>query len=47
MPLFLARHGERLDYDQLKKGVVWVNDAARPWDPPLTPAGEERDTRGE
>ena len=42
MPLFLARHGERLDYDQLKKGVVWANDAARPWDPPLTPAGEEQ-----
>ena len=42
MPLFLARHGERLDYDQLKKGIVWSHTAERPWDPPLTQTGEKQ-----
>lgn len=34
-----ARHGEREDYAKIMKGENWVQDAERPWDPPLSSLG--------
>ena len=42
MALFLARHGQRHDYEQKRQGVNWTATAERPWDPPLTAHGEEQ-----
>ena len=42
MALFLSRHGERHDYEQKKQGTNWTATAERPWDPPLTPHGEQQ-----
>ena len=42
MAVFLARHGERHDYELKKQGVNWTSTAERPWDPPLTANGERQ-----
>ena len=44
MAIFLARHGQRHDYEQKEHGVNWTATAERPWDPPLTPIGEQQGT---
>lgn len=38
-PVFLCRHGERVDYAAKAAGKNWQTTAARPWDTPLTSAG--------
>ena len=42
MAIFLARHGQRHDYEQKKQGINWTATAERPWDPPLTTHGEQQ-----
>lgn len=42
MPVFVARHAEREDYQWKSRGESWQIQAARPWDTPLTAAGHEQ-----
>lgn len=37
--IFVARHGERVDYRWKATGRNWTAQADRPWDSPLTPGG--------
>jgi hypothetical protein len=34
--IFVARHGERLDYQWVARGEIWQAQADKPWDTPLT-----------
>ena len=40
--LVAARHGEREDYIQRDAGENWIATADRPWDPPLSSAGQQQ-----
>jgi len=40
--VFIARHGEREDYEWISRGVSWQAQASRPWDTPLTKAGHQQ-----
>ena len=37
--VFVARHGERLDYEWRDRDTNWQAQAKKPWDTPLTKAG--------
>jgi broad specificity phosphatase PhoE len=39
--IFIARHGSRLDVED----PAWVQQAQRPWDPPLAPRGRDQALR--
>ena len=40
--IFVARHGERVDYQWRERGDNWQSQAERPWDTPLTAAGHKQ-----
>lgn len=40
--VFVARHGEREDYQWTHRGESWQAQAERPWDTPLTAAGHQQ-----
>mmetsp|Transcript_24775 Transcript_24775/g.37402 ORF Transcript_24775/g.37402 Transcript_24775/m.37402 type:complete len:270 (+) Transcript_24775:93-902(+) len=42
--VIVARHGEREDYAMMNKGGNWVQNAVRPWDPPLSGLGWKQAT---
>ena len=40
--IFVARHGERVDYQWRERGDNWQSQSERPWDTPLTEAGHKQ-----